>query len=510
MTEKAAGNRGPGTAGIARLIPDDRLARRAAAGDQRALGEVYRRYHQDLYRFCLAMVGSPEDAQDALQNTMVKVVRALPGEKRQIKLRPWLYRIARNESVETLRRRRDSVELQPELIDSTGDVAETAEERSRLRALIADLGELPERQRAVLVLRELSGLGFAEIGAAFDSSDSVARQTLYEARRSLRQMEAGREMSCDAVMRQLSDADGRVSRRRELRAHLRDCADCRAFRDAIAARRGDMAAIAPLPAAASAALLNGILGGGAGSAAGGAAGAGAGGGLAGAAGAAGAVTGKAVATSAIVKSAATVAVAAAVGASAADRGGLIDVPLGSRAGDQGAPAAPAARPATEAPNSGVAADGDGNRTGDRGQADGGGSSEPADGSRRDDGKGGKTRDNPLRPAKARGQDRGNGLARSKGGKRASGLPAASSHGRQTAGARKPAQASPSPGTPRTSPPAQEPVKPSPPPGRANENAPPSGGAEPPVKPPPVEPPPPAEAVPAPQGVKGKHADEAQP
>ena len=61
-------------------------------------------------------------------------------------------------------------------------------------------------------------------------------------------MEAGREMSCDEVMREISDADGRVIRRREIRAHLRACAELPRLPRAIEARRGDFAAIAPLPA----------------------------------------------------------------------------------------------------------------------------------------------------------------------------------------------------------------------------------------------------------------------
>jgi RNA polymerase sigma factor (sigma-70 family) len=300
------------------LLSDERLARRAARGDRRAFEAIYRRYDQALYRFCLAMVGNPQDAQDALQNTMVKALRALPGEQRPIQLKPWLYRIARNESVEVLRRRRESDELAPELEASAG-VVETAEARERLRQLLGDLEQLPDRQRSVLVMRELSGLDFAEIGAALDTSAAVARQALYEARLSLRQLEAGREMCCADVMRELSDADGRVIRRREIRSHLRGCADCRAFQEAIGDRRGELAAIAPLPLAASAGLLQGMLGAKAG------------------AGAAGAGAGAAVATSTIVKSAATVAVATVVGVSAADRGGLVDVPLpGGNHGNGGA------------------------------------------------------------------------------------------------------------------------------------------------------------------------------
>jgi len=312
------------------MSSDERLALRAAQGDQEAFEEIYGRYHQDLYRFCLAMVGNPADAQDALQNTMVKVLRGLPGEKRQIKLEPWLYRIARNEAIEILRRRRDSTELEPEQMPVAA-VTETAETRERLRTLLADLEQLPERQRAALVMRELSGLDFDQIGKAFGSSAGVARQTLYEARLSLRQLDAGREMRCAEVMQELSDADGRVTRRREIQAHLRTCADCRAFRDDIAKRHEDLAALAPLPIAASAGLLKGVLGSSAAASAAGAGSLGA---------SVGAGAGKAIATSALIKGAATVAVVAVVGASAADRSGLIDVPLSGRNDETAARQAP--------------------------------------------------------------------------------------------------------------------------------------------------------------------------
>jgi RNA polymerase sigma factor (sigma-70 family) len=333
MRETAAPKQSPGIPGSTQLLSDDRLARRATQGDQRAFEAIYRRYHQDLYRFCLAMIGNPQDAQDALQNTMVKVLRALPGEERQIKLKPWLYRIARNEAVETLRRRRDNTELEPDAVRASTEIPQAAEDRERLRVLLVDLEQLPDRQRAALVMRELAGLNFAEIGETFGSSAGVARQTLYEARLSLRQMEEGREMRCEAVMRELSDGDGRVTRRRGLHAHLRSCSSCRAFRDRIAKRHDELAAIAPLPAALSVGLLHGLLGGqtsaaGAVSAVGtaGATGA-AGASSTGLAGAIGAGAGKAVATSAIVKSIATVAVVAAVGGAAADRSGVIDVPF---------------------------------------------------------------------------------------------------------------------------------------------------------------------------------------
>jgi RNA polymerase sigma factor (sigma-70 family) len=309
MSEAAA----PG--GFARLLSDERLTRRAVSGDERAFTAIFRRYHQSLYRFCLAIVGNPEDAQDALQNTMIKVLRALPGEERRIELKPWLYRIAHNESIDLLRRRRETRELDVEQIAPGYGLAEDVATRERLRALIADLKELPERQREVLVMRELGGLGFEEIGAALDTSGAVARQTLYEARLSLGQMEEGREMSCATVTRALSDGDGRVIRRRDVRAHLRACAECRAFRDEIESRQRDFAALAPLPAVAALGMLKGLVGGSQGAGGGGLA-ATLGGGAA-----------KTIGASAAAKGVATAAVVAAIGVTAADRTGVIHLGL---------------------------------------------------------------------------------------------------------------------------------------------------------------------------------------
>jgi RNA polymerase sigma factor (sigma-70 family) len=299
--------------GFTRLLSDERLTRRAVGGDERAFAAIFRRYHQSLYRFCLAIVGNPEDAQDALQNTMIKVLRALPGEEREIELKPWLYRIAHNESIDLLRRRRESSELDAEQAAPGYGIADDVEARERLRRLFVDLKELPERQREVLVMRELGGLDFEEIGTALETSDAVARQTLYEARQSLRQMEEGREMSCETVTRALSDGDGRVIRRRDVRAHLRSCAACRDFRDEIKGRERDLAALSPLPAVAAAGMLQGLLGG---------SGAAGGGGLAAALGGGAAKT---ISASAAAKGVATVATVAAVGVTAADRSGVIHV-----------------------------------------------------------------------------------------------------------------------------------------------------------------------------------------
>ncbi|MBS1884944.1 MAG: RNA polymerase sigma factor, partial [Actinobacteria bacterium] len=260
--------RGPLARATLAFASDERLAKRAAAGDPDAFATIFRRYGQDLYRFCVGILREPQDAEDAVQNTMMRALRALPGETRDMQLRPWLYRIAHNEAVELRRRRRPAEPLGP-TIDIGAGTEDLVEQDARLRTLLADIADLPERQRASLVMRELNGLDFGEIGTALETSPGAARQALYEARRGLSQMEQGRDMDCEKAMRQVSDEDG-SPRRRGVRAHLRDCARCRHFQAEIRERKEALAAISPLPLVLVAALAKSSLGGSVGGAAAGA------------------------------------------------------------------------------------------------------------------------------------------------------------------------------------------------------------------------------------------------
>lgn len=140
-----------------RLLPDGRLARLASGGDRAAFGVIFNRYHQELHRYCISILRGAEDAADALQSTMLRALNALEGDTREIALRPWLYRIAHNESITLLRRRR--AEIDSELsAPARFDTDASAEMRADLHELLGDLRELPERQRSALVMRELGGL----------------------------------------------------------------------------------------------------------------------------------------------------------------------------------------------------------------------------------------------------------------------------------------------------------------------------------------------------------------
>ena len=243
-----------------RLSSDARLARLAARGDRAAFAAIFDRYHQQLYRYCVSILHDAEDAADALQSTMLRALRSLEGDDRDIAVRPWLYRIAHNESVTILR---DRPNTQPALesgLAGMADVEGSAALRDQLHTLLGDIRELPDRQRAALVMREMAGLSYPEIAAALDSSPAGAKQAVYDARRALLDLSRGREQECGSIQKTISAGDGRAARGRSFRAHLRACSDCRTFQTQIGERQQQLAGLTPvLPAAVAASVLKGAL-----------------------------------------------------------------------------------------------------------------------------------------------------------------------------------------------------------------------------------------------------------
>jgi RNA polymerase sigma factor (sigma-70 family) len=242
--------------GLGRLA-DERLAQLVAAGRERAFAVLYERYHQPLYRYCRSMLRNDQDAQDAMQSTFASALAALQESKRNAPFRPWLFRIAHNEAITVIRRRRDAgQEIPDSVLGCAASASDDADDRARMASLMDDLAQLPERQRAALLMRELNGLSHVEISVALATSVTAAKQAIFDARTALTEFAEGRAMACEDVRRKISERDGRVLRSRRVRSHLRDCSSCAAFAAAISERRSDLRALVPLlPAATSAALL---------------------------------------------------------------------------------------------------------------------------------------------------------------------------------------------------------------------------------------------------------------
>jgi RNA polymerase sigma factor (sigma-70 family) len=175
-------------ASLLRLQSDERLAELAASGHEAAFDAIVDRYRTPLTRYCAGIVG-PSRADDAVQQTLINAHDALKRTDEVRHLRSWLYRIAHNAALNVLRAVRDDVSL-----DAAAGAAVMAEagpdaafERSeRFRATVAALQELPERQRAALVLRELEGRSHEEIAETLGVTAGSARQHLMRARVALR------------------------------------------------------------------------------------------------------------------------------------------------------------------------------------------------------------------------------------------------------------------------------------------------------------------------------------
>jgi RNA polymerase sigma factor (sigma-70 family) len=253
----------------ARLLSDDRLAERAAAGDERAFEALYDRHHRALLGFCRHMLGTREEAEDALQQTFLRVHRALARHGEPSDLRPWLFTIARNCCLTLLAARRPDADLEAVPASMDG-LSEQVQARADLRAIVADVERLPDDQRAALVLSQLSGLSHEEIGDVIGVRTAKVKALIHQARTTLIAERDARETPCAQIREQLATAQNGALRRGPLRRHLRGCAPCRAYRMAVADQR--RALNLALPATPSLGLKAGILGAAGG---GGAAGAGA-------------------------------------------------------------------------------------------------------------------------------------------------------------------------------------------------------------------------------------------
>ncbi len=291
---------------------DDGLVAALRAGDSGAFEAIFDRYHRPLLSFCRHMLGDRQEAEDAVQQTFMGAYRDLVSSSKPIHLRPWLYTIARNHCLSMLRARRESVPLD-DVAPATEGLDSEVQRRQDLRDMLADLRDLPENQRAALVLSELGSLSHEEIGDVAGCPRTKVKALVFQARSSLAASRAARETPCLEVRQQLATLSGGALRRSGLRRHVRTCSGCQSFENEVRRQRKAMAVL--LPVVPTLGLKSGVLaavaGGGA-AAASGAGGVAAGGG----AGAAGAASGAAGAGSAGLAAGEAGSVAAVGGAGA--------------------------------------------------------------------------------------------------------------------------------------------------------------------------------------------------
>jgi RNA polymerase sigma factor (sigma-70 family) len=246
---------------LLRLASDERLVALVRAGEEGAFEALYDRHHPAILGFCRHMLGTREEAEDAVQHTFLAAFRDLAGSDKPIELRPWLFAIARNRCLSLLRARRAHVAI--ELAEPTTDgLAATVERREDVRELLSDLAGLPEDQRAALLLAELGALDHAGIATVLGCPREKVKALVFQARTSLAASREARATPCEEIRLELATASGAALRRGPLRRHLRACDSCRAFKAEVATQR-KLLAVA-LPVVPTIALKASVLSGGAG------------------------------------------------------------------------------------------------------------------------------------------------------------------------------------------------------------------------------------------------------
>ena len=185
---------------------------RARAGDESAFRELVEPYRRELHLHCYRILGSLLDAEDIVQETLLAAWRGLSGFEQRSSLRSWLYRIATNRCLNALRDRKRRTQEVPSmaeppkptrmaepmwldpypdaLLEGVADTAPGPEARYETResvglAFSAALQQLPPRQRAALVLREVLGFRTSEVAEMLETSEASAKGALQRARATL-------------------------------------------------------------------------------------------------------------------------------------------------------------------------------------------------------------------------------------------------------------------------------------------------------------------------------------
>jgi RNA polymerase sigma factor (sigma-70 family) len=242
-----AGLRGPTP--LLRIQSDERLVALTRRGNQAAYEALVARYQSRLLAFCRHMLGSREDAEDVLQEVFAAAFNAMIADERPLNVRPWLYRIARNRSLNHLRRVQaigvDSMDVH--FSENGASTADKVHRREEFRLLVQDVQGLPETQRTALLLREIDALSYDQIAEAMETTVPSVKSLLVRARVSLAEAAEARRMTCDEVRDELGEvAEGLQRMSPPVRRHLRACDRCAAFRKQLRANNRALAALFPV------------------------------------------------------------------------------------------------------------------------------------------------------------------------------------------------------------------------------------------------------------------------
>ena len=232
-----------------RLQSDEKLVTLTRRGNQSAYEALVGRYHTRILGFTRHMLASKEDAEDVTQESFAAAYSAMMADERAINVKPWLYRIARNRSLNHLRRQTAiGVDDFDHHVANQGRTTEDeVSQREDLRQLMTDVRELPESQRTALLLREIDALSYDQIAEAMETTVPSVKSLLVRARGGLAEAAQARQISCEEVRIELAEvAEGLTKLSPPVRRHTRECERCKGFQATLKQNNKALAMLLPI------------------------------------------------------------------------------------------------------------------------------------------------------------------------------------------------------------------------------------------------------------------------
>lgn len=178
-------------------MTEQELVHSARKGDSMAFGGLMQAHQDKIYTLCYRMTGNAEDAADLTQEVFLSAWRSLSRFQEQSSFGTWIYRMATNASIDFLRREKrrqvlsmtmeeDSEERQAQVPDERYSPHRLLEQKEARQAVADALAALSPEHRQVLVLREMEGLSYQEIGQLLDLEEGTVKSRIARARLALR------------------------------------------------------------------------------------------------------------------------------------------------------------------------------------------------------------------------------------------------------------------------------------------------------------------------------------
>jgi RNA polymerase sigma factor (sigma-70 family) len=223
---------------------DAELVAAVRAGDDSAFEELYRRYQPRIARFVCSMLRDSARCEDIAQEAFLSALRRMRATDAEINFKPWIYQIARNAAIDSYRRNSHAVEVSMDAddglrasdrtrlvgLDGSPDAALVTKERmDHLQGAFDELSDVHSR---VLVMRELEGMSYREIGQKLDLTRPAVESALFRARRRLEseyeELSEGRRCEAmGATITRIAQGVQRGGEEQRLARHARRCHSCR-------------------------------------------------------------------------------------------------------------------------------------------------------------------------------------------------------------------------------------------------------------------------------------------